>query len=370
MTSSPSKDKESPASSPIGPRPFRLALLRGLGIMLPPLLTIVLFLWALNTVDTYVLRPIESMTRYLIVASIQDIREFEEFPEAETQVDVDVDGEPISLLYNDKHYVPVGEQWLPRDIFSFVSRDPGSIVPATAEAYYSRYVTVKWMQRSKVLPVFVGVFVLLIYFLGKFMAAGVGRILLANLEALITRLPLIRNVYSSVKQVTDFLVAERSVEYNRVIAVEYPRRGMWSIGFVTGEGMLDIRSAANEPVLTVLMPTSPMPATGFTVTVRKCEAIDLNITIDQAIQFVVSCGVVVPPQQQQANNAINMEIQRAVAARISGNGTASKAAAARSNETSAETTGSDTVARSSDEPAQTEEQAGGNPDHEADQGGA
>ena len=92
MTSSPSKDKESPASSPIGPRPFRLALLRGLGIMLPPLLTIVLFLWALNTVDTYVLRPIESMTRYLIVASIQDIREFEEFPEAETQVDVDVDG--------------------------------------------------------------------------------------------------------------------------------------------------------------------------------------------------------------------------------------------------------------------------------------
>ena len=62
--------------------------------------------------------------------------------------------------------------------------------------------------------------------------------------------------------------------------------------------MLDIRSAANEPVLTVLMPTSPMPATGFTITIRKSETIDLDITIDQAIQFVVSCGVVVPPQQQ------------------------------------------------------------------------
>jgi uncharacterized membrane protein len=61
--------------------------------------------------------------------------------------------------------------------------------------------------------------------------------------------------------------------------------------------MLDIRSAANEPVLSVLICTSPMPMTGFTVTVRKSETLDLNITIDQAFQFIVSCGVVVPPQQ-------------------------------------------------------------------------
>jgi uncharacterized membrane protein len=73
---------------------------------------------------------------------------------------------------------------------------------------------------------------------------------------------------------------------------------MWSIGFVTGESMLDIRSSANEPVLSVLMPTSPMPATGFTITVRKSETIDLDLTVDQAIQFVVSCGVVVPLHQQ------------------------------------------------------------------------
>jgi uncharacterized membrane protein len=61
--------------------------------------------------------------------------------------------------------------------------------------------------------------------------------------------------------------------------------------------MLDIRSAANEPVMSVLMPTSPMPVTGFTITVPKSECLDLNITIDQAFQFIISCGVVVPPQQ-------------------------------------------------------------------------
>jgi uncharacterized membrane protein len=115
----------------------------------------------------------------------------------------------------------------------------------------------------------------------------------------IHRLPLVRNVYSSVKQVSDFLFTEPEIEYTRVVAVEYPRKGIWSLGLVTGESMLDIRAAANEPILSVLMPTSPMPVTGFTVTIRKSETVDLNITIEQAFQFIVSCGVVVPPQQLQ-----------------------------------------------------------------------
>ena len=89
----------------------------------------------------------------------------------------------------------------------------------------------------------------------------------------------------------------RDIEFTRVVAVQYPREGVWSVGFVTGESMLTIQNVAAEPVLSVLMPTSPMPATGFTITIRKSEAIDLDITIDQAIQFIVSCGVVVPTNQ-------------------------------------------------------------------------
>ena len=135
--------------------------------------------------------------------------------------------------------------------------------------------------------------------LGKFMAAGIGRIFVGAFERGILQLPLVRNVYSSVKQVSDFLFSPRQIEYTRVVAVEYPRTGIWSLGLVTGESMIDIRAAANEPVLSVLVPTSPMPITGYTINVRKSEAIDLNITIDQAFQFIVSCGVVVPPQQLQ-----------------------------------------------------------------------
>ena len=156
------------------------------------------------------------------------------------------------------------------------------------------------------------------------MAAGVGRIFVNAIEALIARLPIVRNVYSAVKQVTDFVFSEREIEFNRVVAVQYPSKGIWSIGFVTGESMLDIRSAANEPVLSVLMPTSPMPATGFTITVRKSETIDLELTVDQAIQFIVSCGVVVPQHQQL--NETSAKISEAISRRLQSDGIGSTSA--------------------------------------------
>jgi len=117
------------------------------------------------------------------------------------------------------------------------------------------------------------------------------------LERVIGRLPLVRNVYSSVKQVTDFMLNRKQMSYTRVVAVQYPCAGVWAIGFVTGESLLDIRAAVNEPVLAVLVPCSPMPMAARSVTVRKSEVVELNLTVDQALQFIVSCGVVVPPHQ-------------------------------------------------------------------------
>jgi uncharacterized membrane protein len=170
-----------------------------------------------------------------------------------------------------------------------------------------------------VLPLFLSVFLLILYFLGKFVAAGVGRFFVGLGESLIRRLPLISNVYSSVKQVTDFVFSEREIEFNRVVAVQYPRKGIWSVGFVTGESMVDIAAVANEPVMSVLIPNSPVPVTGVTITIRKSEAVDLNITVDQAIQFIVSCGVVVPPQQVQ-QSSIPYQLSAAIATSTSGNG--------------------------------------------------
>ncbi len=189
---------------------------------------------------------------------------------------------------------------MPISVYDLVRENQGSEpIPVTARGIYNSYVELRYLRPYLVIPAFLAVFILVLYLLGKFIAAGVGRFFVTHVEQGILSLPLVRNVYFSVKQVSDFLFSPREIEYTRVVAVEYPRKGIWSIGLVTGESMVDIRSAANEPVLSILVPTSPMPVTGYTINVKKSEAIDLDITIDQAFQFIVSCGVVVPPQQVQ-----------------------------------------------------------------------
>ena len=271
--------------------PFRRAVLRGLAILLPPLLTIVIFLWVGNTVNSYLLEPLVNGTRWVLVEKLADIRGVEDVA-AEKIVGgtTEIDGTTYQVT-GDNKLIPVDVQ---EYVQSRLGKDP---MPQTAKGIYTRYVNQRWLPREFVVPVFLCLFVLVLYLLGKFLAAGIGRFFWTQLERLIHRVPLVRNVYSSVKQVTDFLFTEPDTQFTRVVAVEYPRKGVWTVSFVTGEGMSDIRKVAGEPVISVLIPTSPMPFTGFTANVRKSECIDLDVTVDQAIQFIVSCGVVVPPHQ-------------------------------------------------------------------------
>jgi len=292
-----SKKKVQKKQGPLDP--FRRAVLRGLAVLLPPLLTVVIFLWIANTVTNYLLEPIETGARRVLITHYQN----KILPAA--AIPVDQLNELGQVDFADERYQQTedGRYMLAGD-YAFVLGvlDPEPMPPSASEIYQV-FVERKFLQPHIVIPFFLSVFVIVLYLLGKFLAAGIGRFFWMQFERVINRLPLVRNVYSSVKQVTDFMFSEREIEYNRVVAVEYPRKGIWTIAMVTGESLLDIRSAANEPVLSVLIPTSPMPFTGFTVTVKKSETVDLNLTIDQAFQFIVSCGVVVPPQQLTGDSA-------------------------------------------------------------------
>lgn len=283
--------------------PFRRAVLRGLAVLLPPLLTIVIFLWVWNTVTDYLLTPMESGARRLLVNHYEkNILPADAIPADEV---IDGRASRAGLGYTQ---IADGRFVLTED-YNYLTLDLGFAPPVkTADEFYRLFVERKFLQWYVVIPFFLSVFLLMLYLLGKFLAAGAGRFFWMQFERIINRLPVIRNVYSSVKQVTDFMFSEREIEYTRVVAVEYPRKGVWTVAMVTGESLLDIRSAANEPVLSVLIPTSPMPFTGFTVTVKKSETVDLNITIDQAFQFIVSCGVVAPSQQMPPGDAAAAEL--------------------------------------------------------------
>ena len=281
---------------------FRRAVLRGLGVVLPPLLTIVFLIWAWNTIESYVLRPIESGIRQVIVWSAEET--YAVIPEP-SQATSRSGLRKQGFTYDGRRYVPdpTGRRWFPEDVKRLVDEradyfGPYTPAPTTASAYWHRYAELKYMPRSIVVPVFLLVFTTALYFLGRLFTFRIGRWFVRTFDNMMLRIPLINKVYGSVKQVTDFAFSEREIEFNRVVAIQYPREGIWSIGFVTGDSMAEIVEAAGEPLLSVLMPTSPMPMTGFTVTVRRSEAIDLNLTVDEAIQFVVSCGVVVPANQR------------------------------------------------------------------------
>ena len=292
------------------PRPFRRAVLRGLAVILPPLLTIAILIWVWNAVQQYVLVPVESGARISIAWAISDNPE-----------DISNLNNDRVVYHNNVQYRQLEHgQYVPLHVYDTVRAKLGTEpMPNTTEGIWRRYVDIMYLPQYVVIPVFLCVFVLLLYLLGKFLAGSLGRMLWNFFELVIHRLPIIRNVYSSVKQVTDFVFSEQEVQFTRVVAVEYPRKGIWSIGFVTGQSLIDIRSAANEDVLTVLIPTSPMPVTGFTITVRKSDTVDLDVSIDQAIQFIVSCGVVIPPQQLENEDSAADEENETAASDTSDN---------------------------------------------------
>lgn len=281
---------------------FRRAVLRGLAIAAPPLLTIVIFIWILATIQNYILAPIESTARSTIAWAIQDIHR--DLP--------DVAPEAMRAEYDSKIYRKTANgQWVPEKIYNNVyDHLRNQPMPASGYGVYEQYVQNQWLKRERTIPFLLAICLLALYLTGKFLAGGLGRMLWnASERHVMQRLPIIRNVYGSVKQVTDFLLNEQEIQFTRVVAVEYPRKGMWSLGFVTSESMLDIKDKAGEPVVTILIPTSPMPATGFTINAKKSETIELNITLDQAFQFIVSCGVVVPTHQQTQASPVAGQIQ-------------------------------------------------------------
>jgi len=136
----------------------------------------------------------------------------------------------------------------------------------------------------------------IVFVVGVLLASVVGRALWRQVEKFIMNTPFLRQVYPYVKQVTDFFLSgeEKKQMFSRVVAVEYPRKGIWSMALVTGSGMRKIVEKGGREFLTLLIPTSPTPFTGFVIMVPKADTIELDITIEQALRFAVSAGVIAP----------------------------------------------------------------------------
>lgn len=138
---------------------------------------------------------------------------------------------------------------------------------------------------------------------GMFAANLLGRTLLEQWENLLGRIPLVRSIYNSVKQVSDTVLAPNGQAFRRAVLVQYPRQGAWTIAFLTGTPSGEVASYLPGDHVSVYVPTTPNPTSGFFLMMPRVEVIDLQMSVDSALKYVVSMGVVAPPAPPQSATA-------------------------------------------------------------------
>jgi uncharacterized membrane protein len=138
---------------------------------------------------------------------------------------------------------------------------------------------------------------------GMLTAGLAGRTLVRMGERLLSRMPVIRSVYSTLKQIFETVLAQKSGSFREVVLVEYPRRGLGAIGFVTGPTGGEIQARSKDELVNVFLPTTPNPTSGFLLFVPKNDLVHLDMTIEEGIKLVISGGIVTPSMEQERERA-------------------------------------------------------------------
>jgi len=142
---------------------------------------------------------------------------------------------------------------------------------------------------------------------GVLAANIIGERLVRWWEGLLSRIPIVRSIYSSVKQVSDTMLSPKGNAFRQAVLVEFPQRGQWAIGLVIGDPGETIETAIGERSITVFVPTAPNPTSGYTIIVPLRELRELDISVDDALKFVVSLGVVTPAARRVQRAALTSE---------------------------------------------------------------
>ena len=255
---------------------FKRFFVRGLVVLLPSVLTLWIVVKAYQFVDNTIAEPVNRSVR-------------------------------LAMIHTARFWSPLQHGFDPTseaiDIEMRLAQDGGGAIPSrqTLRARLrTESINAWWSARWYLDLIGLIVAIVAVYVCGRLLGGFVGRRIYRSIERIITTVPVFKQVYPYVKQIVDFLFSDdKPIKFNRVVVVEYPRQGIWSVGFLTGNTMRSIADQAGESV-TVFIPSSPTPFTGYTITVPKSEVLELPISVEEAIRFAVSGGVLIPDHQVAA----------------------------------------------------------------------
>jgi len=145
------------------------------------------------------------------------------------------------------------------------------------------------------IPGFGVILAILILLLTGVLAANLfGRRFVELWEKILNKIPLVRSIYSSVKQISSTIFDPSGKSFRKVVLLQYPRKGLWSIGFLTNDNMGNELNAVDDRLVSVFVPTTPNPTSGFIIMVRSDELKELNMNVEEAFKFIISMGVIIP----------------------------------------------------------------------------
>ncbi|QYK47495.1 MAG: DUF502 domain-containing protein [Phycisphaeraceae bacterium] len=257
---------------------FKRFFFRGLGILLPSIVTLWLLWQAFSFLLKTVASPINRGVQWVYVEVAPVIAGPDALPEY-------VRGKPAT----DTEKAIPDRGW-------FVKGNKKQ----SLEHFRARWNENPWLGG-------IGLFVAmgLVYLAGVLLGGFFGRQVYTRIEALIARIPGFKQVYPHVKQVVDLIIGDKAMAFNRVVLVEWPRREAWTMGFVTGNSIQAAREAGGGAMVSVFVPTTPTPFTGFVVNVRAEEVKDLPLSIDEALRFIITAGVLTPEGQNKPLSALD-----------------------------------------------------------------
>lgn len=281
--------------------------LRGLVVLLPAVLTIFVFTTCWQFVNTYVTGPINGAIYGFLEGNglgwtFLEGMEIDPYARAY----LDVEALPPELVDNAEELGGFGHETFKVALAAWRDENEGFFRDFEALA-----INGEKLRAAVVVEVHpsVGIVLsgLLVLTLGYLASGFLGRGAIASVDRALHKIPLVRTVYPYTKQLVEFFLSENELEFDTVVAAPYPAEGIWSIGFVTGAGLRSLHDALEGQYVSVFIPTSPMPMTGFTVFMELHKLIPLDISVDEALRITVSAGVLVP--QAERVEALERELE-------------------------------------------------------------
>ena len=178
--------------------------------------------------------------------------------------------------------------WLTISIINFIDKSVKNLI--LPDNYYG---DLAWFSVPGLGIIIAILFLLMV---GMFTTNIMGRFFVRIGESILDHLPVVRSLYSATKQIFETVFANKSEAFREVVLVEYPRKDMWVIGFLTGRTKGEVQDRTSDDVVNIFVPTTPNPTSGFLLFTPEKDIIRLNMTIEEGIKLVVSAGIVTPEQ--------------------------------------------------------------------------